>query len=513
MDHRYASGLEQLRGGSLWCALAGAGVTDKRVKSVCDALRSPNAAVTSLDLSGNRLTDAGAAALAAALGGGAAPDLIALNVAGNPLTDTGRAALHSLARLRRGLDVTFVVPDIITPVGPSSSSGGGGGSAGSSRPRLPHTGKSPSSGMAARFFGAADDGEGGADSPSARMGLGGRAPGAPAPSNAPGASQPSALDAAQAALSAASAAVAGAAAGEPDALHPAALGAALFAAVVAVEEELSSDAHASGDGGAARTYPRLSSLPPATLTLAQGAEVLVAVLALAPPPAPWQGGAGLRPGIGTHRLAALQLLCRFVSLGCGELDALLAGQALVPRAVALLFEHPCSSAAHTAAARLVQAALGSACTPLWLPAFADSPLGDALQARLAAAGVAAAPLPPGSRAPHVGAVIAIANGLRALEAGPRDACAAPLRDALVAHAEWQAFCEGALEALNEQQAGGLCGPKPMRPLPPYAMGGGGAASPGGGGGGGGAGGGFGGLMSGRELLAMLQTFSRMSTQS
>jgi hypothetical protein len=493
-------------------------VTDKRVKSVCDALRSPNAAVTSLDLSGNRLTDAGAAALAAALGGGAAPDLIALNVAGNPLTDTGRAALHSLARLRRGLDVTFVVPDIITPVGPSAGGGGSGGSgaggsAGSSRPRLPHTGKSPSSGMAARFFGAADDGEGGADSPSARMGLGGRAPGAPAPSTAPGAPPPSALDAAHAALSAASAAVAGAAAGEADALRPASLGAALFAAVVAVEEELSCDAHAPSEGALA--YPRLSSLPPATLTLAQGAEVLVAVLALPPPPLPWQGGAGLRPGIGTHRLAALQLLCRFVSLGCAELDALLAGQALVPRAVALLFEHPCSSAAHTAAARLVQAALGSACTPLWLPAFGDGPEGAALQARLAAAGAAAAPLPPGSRAPHVGAVIAIANGLRALESGPRDACAAPLRDALASHAEWQAFCEGALAALNEQQAGGLCGPKPTRPLPPYAMGSGAAASPGGGntGAGGGAGGGFGGLMSGRELLAMLQTFSRMSTQS
>jgi hypothetical protein len=504
---------------------------------VCDALRAPGAAVTSLDLSGNRLTDAGAAALAAALGGGAAPDLIALNVAGNPLTETGRAALQSLARVRRGLDVTWLVPDIVPPVGPQPGAGASGGG----RPRLPHTGKSPASGMASRFFGGAADGEGAADPRGGAGGGGspggGRRGGAPSPLSPPGcldddaAGGVSALEAAQAALSAASAAVAGVAAGLPDALRPAALGAALFAAVAAVDDELAADG--PPEGGPPRAYPRLAALPPATLTLAQAAEVLVAVLSLAPQPLPWQGGASpgaLRPGIGTHRLAALQLLARLAALGCDELDAVLAAQALLPRAVALLFEHECSSAAHSAAARLLQAALGSAVPQLWLPAFAPGPHGDALQARLAAAGTAAVALSPGRRAPHVGAVLAVANGLRAMQrgggaGGEGGGCAPALLDALEGEPSWGAFCEGPLQALNEQQAGTLCGPKPARPAPLYAQaappqaqgGGGGGSAAAAGGGGGAAAGAFGslmsggGLMSGRELLAMLQTLGRMSS--
>lgn len=498
-DSRFAGGLEQLRGGSLWCALAGAGVTDKRVKTLVDAMRSPGVAVTSLDLSGNRLSDAGAAALAAALGGGLAPDLIALNVAGNPLTETGRAALQSLARVRRGLDVTLVVPEVVTPL-PSTPPPQGG------RPRLPHTGKGQSSGMASRFFGAADDGEGGGGAGDAR-GAGGMRAGGMRLANAA-----SALDAAHAALSAASAAVAGAAAGDADALHPAALSMALFAAVAAVDEELQNDAECSSGGIAAAqpSYPSLSSLPPATRTLAQGGEVLVAVLSLAPPPLPWQGGSGERACVGTHRLAALQLLARFVQLGCAELDALLAARALLPRAVALLFAHEGPSAVHAAVARLIQASLASACIQLWLPAFQAGRHGAPLQTRLAEAGAKAAPVIPGLRPTHIGAVIAIANGLRALQDGPAAGCAPLLRAALDADEAWCAFAVAELAQLNEQQAGTLCGPKPARPPPPFQ-----AQQAGAGGGGAG---GFGGLLggsdlmpSGRGLLAMLQTFGRMST--
>ena len=499
-DSRFAGGLEQLRGGSLWCALAGAGVTDKRVKTLVDAMRSPGVAVTSLDLSGNRLSDAGAAALAAALGGGLAPDLIALNVAGNPLSETGRAALQSLARVRRGLDVTLVVPEVVTPL-PSTPPPHAGG-----RPRLPHTGKGQASGMASRFFGAADDGEGGGGAGDARGAGAMRGGGMRLASTA------SALDAAQAALSAASAAVAGAAAGDADALHPAALSMALFAAVAAVDEELQNDADSASGGIAAAqpSYPSLSALPPATRTLAQGGEVLVAVLSLAPPPLPWQGGVGERACVGTHRLAALQLLARFVQLGCAELDALLAARALLPRAVALLFAHEGPSAVHAAVARLIQASLASECIQLWLPAFQAGRHGAPLQTRLAEAGAKAAPVIPGLRPTHIGAVIAIANGLRALQDGPAAGCAPLLRAALDADEAWCAFAVAELAQLNEQQAGTLCGPKPARPPPPFAAqqaGAGGAGA-----------GGFGGLLggsdlmpSGRGLLAMLQTFGRMST--
>ena len=333
------------------------------------------------------------------------------------------------------------------------------------------------------------------------------------------------LEAAQNAISAASSAVAGCAAGDADALKPTVLATALSAACAAIEAETDADAAeargvpsttTTGEYGTEQlppppriAYASLSSLPPATLTLAQAAEVLCAVLQLAPPPLPWQGGPGLRACVGTHRVAALQLLCRLAALRCAELDRLLAHCCLLPRSVQLLFTCPASGAAAVAVAELLRVALRSPTEALWLPLFAPpAGGGDSLQARLAAAGTAAVALKPGSRQPHVGAVIAFANGVRQLEQGgaadapgdeqPPMAGREMLRAVLAGDASWQAFCGAELAQLNEEQAGYLCGPRPHRPMPQFvgarsaaAVGAGQRSA-------------LGSFLGGRELLSMLR---------
>jgi len=529
-EARYSRGVEQLRGGALWCALSGCGVTDKRCKALCDALRGPGVAVTDLDLSGNRLSDAGASLLAAALGGGLAPDLILLNVAGNPLTETGRAALQSLQRLRRGLDVTFTALDQMTP--PATAAPPPKGAA-TKAGKLARSERGSLGSIASRYFGASAGGSSQpceAEQEERRRRGGGGGGGA---QDGGECERLGALEAAQAALSAASSAVAASAAGDAGALDAPRLGAALFAALAGVEEELGCEAGLLGgaacEGGdpdaqppLGTPFPRLAALPPATLTLAQGAEVLVAVLTLAPPRLAWQGAdkrlaadAALRAGAGTHRVAVLQLLARLLSLRCVELDEVLAGCGAAAHSVELLFACTCGSPAHVAALALLRHALRSPVARLCQPLVCGQ---DSLQARLAEAGTAAAVLTPGRRMPHIGVVVALANALAAVQSGGGEAQRG-VRAALDADQRWAAFCQGPLLQLNAEQQGSLCGPKPCRPQPLFS-GAGLAAMPGGngllqlGGVGGneapGAGGGFGGLMSGRELLSLLQNFGRMN---
>jgi len=84
---------------------------------------------------------------------------------------------------------------------------------------------------------------------------------------------------------------------------------------------------------------------------------------------------------------------------------------------------------------------------------------------------------------------------------------------LAADASWQDLAGegGALEALNEEQTGALCGPKPPRAASLMEMSGALDATLGGAGGAGGAGGL--GMMSGRELLAMLQSLNAQTAES
>jgi len=492
-------------------------VTDAHSRAVCEALQAPGCTATSLDLSGNALSDAGASLLAAALAQGAAPDLISLSVSDNAaVTETGRAALQSAQKLRRGLAVQFAPlpppppPPPPAPPSPPPSAAAGGPKTpprpGPGSPSKPAAGAAKSLfSLASRYFG----GGGGTNSSAADGGWDGAAA-EPAASAEPACDARIApLEAAHEALHAASAAVAAVAAGDADALRPPQLAAALFTACAAIDAELDVDAaDAAAAAGLDHSppprlgYARMSDLPPATLTLAQAAEMLAAVLTLAPPPLPWQGGAGLRPGLGTHRLAALRLLSRLVQLRCAEVDCVLAGCSLLPRALDILFAHPCSSPAQVAIAELLREALRSPHAPLWRPLFAPPAGGGAsLQARLAEAATAAAVTTPGLRSPLAGAVLAFANGVAAMQAGEgaeeeEGPAACEVRSLLASDADWAAFCAHPLAALNAEQAGGLCGPRPARPSPFATAARGGAAAR--------AAGAMPSFLGTRELLSMLR---------
>ncbi|KAL3134683.1 hypothetical protein ABBQ32_007686 [Trebouxia sp. C0010 RCD-2024] len=88
----------------LWVKLGQCNLKDGKARQVSEALQK-NKFLTSLDLSGNRITDGGAEALAAALSDGAVPDLIYLDMRGNLLTEAGITLLAGLTKLRKQLTV------------------------------------------------------------------------------------------------------------------------------------------------------------------------------------------------------------------------------------------------------------------------------------------------------------------------------------------------------------------------------------------------------------------------
>ena len=512
----FAAGLEQLRSGGLWCSLASAGVTDKRLKSLCDILRTSG--VTSLDVSSNAITDAGASTLAACLGGAqCAPDLISLNVAGNPLSETGRAALQSLAKLRRGLDITFTAADTKpASSGQQQRPGGqlGKGRIGQGGPRQGHgapgarpgvrAGGGLRSALMSRYFN---------DSIPERSQNGGSTgmpmQGGPGMGEALMEHRVSPLEAAQRALSCASAAVAAHAAGEADGgVDAPGVCAALNAAVIGVDEEMAEFMDTAtwdtGSGspppppwwqqqqvpmlGPARPplFQRIAAMPPATQTLALGAEVLVAVLTLAPHPLPWQappkgatGTAALRQGAGTHRVGALRLLLRLLCLRCPELDSILGSCGAAQRASDVLFTCTCSSPATMAATQVLHMAVRSPHAPLWLPLLQDGEAHESEEmaegssppsrvggiiARIVAECTAAASVPPGRREPHIGALIYLGTYLAAIGSGSAE-WVTPAHAPLVAALEQQQWTEcasGALQELDNQAQGVLCGPRPVR---------------------------------------------------
>lgn len=92
---------------------------------LCAALSQPGVALTSLDLNGNRFTDAGAQALADVLAAGKAPDLIELTVSGCPLTEKGKQALEAVGKERKALAVVFTAKDVVQPVAQHKPGGKG----------------------------------------------------------------------------------------------------------------------------------------------------------------------------------------------------------------------------------------------------------------------------------------------------------------------------------------------------------------------------------------------------
>ena len=199
-------------------------------------------------------------------------------------------------------------------------------------------------------------------------------------------------------------------------------------------------------------------------------ETLVVALTFEPEDAVTQRSGHKIPAIGTHRVATAEILAVLLQIGCQEIDERIAklklpkdGQFVLVAIVRMFFKYSWSSALHASVIRLILAALVSPHEPLWAPMFEGRE--ESLQGSLAASmNRALATRPISTRDGNVGSVIILANALCELEACD-DVERQSVRTTLAADTVWRAAVDGelgALSKLNEEQSGGLCGPKPQK---------------------------------------------------
>jgi len=199
-------------------------------------------------------------------------------------------------------------------------------------------------------------------------------------------------------------------------------------------------------------------------------ETLTTTLTFDPEDAVTQRSGAKIPAIGSHRVAAAEILAVLLQIGCQEIDERIAklklpndGQFVLVSLVRMFFKYSWSSAFHATVIRLVLAALVSPHEPLWAPMFEGGE--ESLQGMLAASiDRALATKPISTRDGNVGSVIILANALCELEACD-DTERASVRTTLQEDARWRSTVEGeqnSLHKLNEEHAGGLCGPKPSK---------------------------------------------------
>lgn len=208
---------------------------------------------------------------------------------------------------------------------------------------------------------------------------------------------------------------------------------------------------------------------PLVRNIMEHVETFAAVLEFEPEDATTQRSGTMIPAIGSHRVAAAEILAVLLQIGCQDIDERIAklklpsGQFVLVALVRMFFKYSWSSAFHATVIRLVLAALVSPYEPLWAPMFEGAD--ESLQGMLAASiKQALATKPISTREGNVGSVIILANALCELEACD-DVERAGVRMTLQADTTWRDTVEGennSLQKLNDEQAGGLCGPKPTK---------------------------------------------------
>ena len=259
----------------------------------------------------------------------------------------------------------------------------------------------------------------------------------------------------------------------------------------------------------------IDELPPFIRDTVNALPTLARALALAPEPINTQRKIRI-PTAGVHRVAVVEIIASLLEIGVADVDAAVAAANVVPRSLSLvpavaavLFTHTQGSPLLCVATRVVCLALQSPTEALWAPLLGDGRATAAANAgvtpavgaeddanlatRIAKAATEAMELRPGLRDCNVGFVLITATTMRDLE-GDEDPPHLAMREALEADEGWQAFASegGALERLESERSGGLCGPKPSRGMSLMDMAGGG-------------GGGVG--MTSQELLQVLQSLS------
>jgi hypothetical protein len=186
--------------------------------------------------------------------------------------------------------------------------------------------------------------------------------------------------------------------------------------------------------------------------------------------------------IGSHRVGAAEIIAMMLQLGCLEIDEKMAHLKLeetnddkkpmtLETLAIMLFEYPWSSAFHAAASRAILAALSSPHEKLWIPLVVcarDEGSGDVYKNSLptkVAETMDEALLCErlSKRKGNVGSAVVLANALREFGEAT-DEERSEMRRHLNNNPKWLEANKdgGSLDRLNEEQVGGLCGPKPSR---------------------------------------------------
>ena len=252
------------------------------------------------------------------------------------------------------------------------------------------------------------------------------------------------------------------------------------------EEEEEDEANVSKDGGL-----NLQDLPNCVQLAAKELSVFAKALTIDPGMAYRPGSSKTReviPGettmraIGSHRVGAAEIIAMMLQLGCLEIDEKMAHLKLeetndeskpmtLETLAIMLFEYPWSSAFHAAASRAILAALSSPHEKLWMPLVVcarDEGMGDVYKNSLptkVAETMNEALLCKrvSERKGNVGSAVVLANALREFGEAT-DEERSEMRKHLNNNPKWLEANKdgGSLDRLNEEQVGGLCGPKPTR---------------------------------------------------
>ncbi|GLC44160.1 hypothetical protein PLESTB_000901600 [Pleodorina starrii] len=440
-EKRFTAALDACRNNSeMWVKLAQCNIFDSKAKKLADLLKS-NTCITSLDLSGNSISDEGAQALASMLGASGAPELIELDLRDNPLSPAGTQALEAVSKARKQLVVKLgsLQPPEPEKAVPAAANGGKDGAAG-----MKELTKGP---MFRKYFqtGDDDDAAGGQGEPEGPLGDGGLAP--------------------EDLWSEVKSLVAAGTDSIPK------LSMLLQQLIAHLNRELGTLQVPHTDAAVDGSRPHIKGC-------IMNLDTLGAILDLVPRQVTMQYVTEPQPAVGSHRVWATEIVSMLLAPNHTAVDNLVAGSKLVPRVLALSLAHPMCSALHTRALRVLRSCCVSKVAALYGPLFtagmgagltagegSEEPCGS-LQQQLADRASPSLGVPSGGRDPSVGFVLEAGKVLRACcdEANRDSILNTNVRRLLLMDPKWSDFVSesGVLAQLCKEQEGDLGGPRAAR---------------------------------------------------
>ncbi|GLI58902.1 hypothetical protein VaNZ11_000684 [Volvox africanus] len=444
-EKRFTAALDACRGNSeMWVKLGQCNIFDAKAKKLADVLRG-NICITSLDLSGNNISDDGAVALASMLSASGAPELIELDLRDNPLSSAGTQALEALSKTRKQLVVKLGSLQQYEAAKPSPASAGGGKDSAHGAGGIKEITKGP---MFRKYFQTGDDdddaaaGQGEQEGP---LGDGGLAP--------------------EDLWSEVKTLVVAGTASIPK------LSSLLQQLITHLNRELGTLQVPHTDAAVDGSRPHIKGC---ILNL----DTLGSILDLVPRQVTMQYVSEPQPAVGSHRVWATEIVSMLLAPNHMAVDNLVASSKLVPRVLALSLAHPICSALHTRVLRVLRSCCVSKVAALYGPLFTagmgagltvdagSEELCGSLQQQLAERASPSLGIPSGRRDPSMGFVLEACKVLRACcdEANRDSILNTNVRRLLLMDPKWSDFMSegGVLAQLCKEQEGDLGGPRAAR---------------------------------------------------